>query len=252
MTGASLARSYMRGGGAEDRLVSVTLPSAGNIFFEEDRALSGWEPFEPEKESISAFSQLGSARALLAPDEMAAHCEGSDAGEECLPDKFAATDMVWPVEGLVTEELVRSHALDIQEMEERHRQELEEQQSRLTQNMSQGFADAVCAIEKRVSDELMTRLASLLAPLLTEHAQRTSVAAVVEELRSLVLSGKMTSVKMSGPASMVSKIKEAMGGAGDRITIGEERSPDVVVEVDSQIISTRLAEWSESLRAALS
>jgi hypothetical protein len=251
MTAVSSARIYTRGGEAEHRAVKAFLRPAGPVFFEDDEAMSDWQPFEPEHDSFAAFSQTDPAQGTVPLDENPAQQASGDMGAEPPAGKFITTDMVWPVQSGAGEELMNSHALSIEQMEARHRLELDELQSRLTKDLSQGFADALYSFETRIAAEIETRLSSLLAPLLTEHAKRASVGAIVYELRSLILAGKMTTVKLSGPAPVISEIKKALGGAGDRIKIGNEVSPDIVIDVDSHIISTRLTEWSDSLTAAL-
>jgi hypothetical protein len=251
VTSASAARIHMHGGDTGHPAVKAFLRTVETVYFEEDRVLSGWQPFEPEDEPLAAFAQIDPAPAAVPPDESPAQQVIGDRGTEHSQGKFITADMVWPAQSCVSEELMDSHARSLEHMEAKHRQELDDAQSRLTQDLSQGFADALCSFETRTAAEIKTRLSSLLVPLLTDHAKRASVSAIVDELRRLILSGKMTQVKLSGPASAISEIKKAMGGAGDRIKIGGELSPDIIIEVDSHIISTRLAEWSDSLTAAL-
>jgi hypothetical protein len=251
MTGGSSARIYPHDADAGHRAAKAFLRPVGPVFFEEDEAASDWQPFEPEHEPSAAFTQIDTAPAAVPLDESPAQLASGDMDAELSPGIFITTDMVWPAQSSAAEELMNSHAQSIESMEARHRLELDELQSRLTKDLSQGFSDALYSFETRIAAEIKTRLSSLLAPLLTEHAKMASVAAIVDELRSLILAGKMTMVKLSGPAPVISEIKKAMGGAGDRIKIGNEVSPDIVIEVDSHIISTRLTEWSDSLTAAL-
>jgi hypothetical protein len=251
MTGAAPAIIYSDRGETENRVVTAAQRPAGNILFEQDWAPSRWEPFEPETKPLAAFAQIYLASAA-AQYECVEPSTEDETGNGALPGKFITTELVWPVQNNAAEELINGHAQNIQEMEARHQRELEEQRARLTQVLSQGFADAVSSFETRIAAELNTRLSSLLAPFLTEHAKRASIAAIVEELLSLILSGKLSPIKLSGPAPMISHIKQAMGNAGDRIVFADVLSPDMVIEADSQIISTRLAEWTDCLRAALS
>jgi hypothetical protein len=240
------------GGETETHTARAALRPAANILFEEDRAPSRWEPFEPESKPLAAFAQIYLASASAAPDEGAQPSVEGETNDGSSPEKFAAGEMVWPVQNSAAEELILSHAQSLQEMEARHKQDLEELCARLTQDLSQGFADAVGALETRIAAELNTRLSSLLAPFLTEQAKRAGIAAIVEELLSVILSGKLSPIRISGPAPMINEVRQAMGSAGDRIVFADVLSPDLVIEIDSHIISTRLSEWSDCLQAALS
>lgn len=225
---------------------------AANILFEEDWAQSRWEPFEPEAKPLAAFAHVYLASASSAPDEGLEPLAERETDDVSSPGSFVTADMAWPAQNNAAEDLIHGQAQRIQEMEALHLRQLEELRARLTQDLSQGFADAVSAVETRIAAELNCRLSSLLAPFLTEQAKKASVAAIVEELLSLILTGKLSPIKLSGPALMISDVRQAMGSAGDRIVFTDILSPDLVIEVDSQIISTRLSEWSDCLQAALS
>jgi hypothetical protein len=225
---------------------------AANILFEEDRAPSRWEPFEAECKPLTAFAQIYLASASAEPDENLEPSAEGEADDASSPDRSVTAEIVWPVQNETADELIQNHVQSIHEMEARHQQELEEVRASLTQDLSKGFAAAVGAFETRFAAEVNTRVSSLLAPFLTEQAKRASVAAIVEELLSLILSGKLSPIKLSGPAPMISEVRQAMGSAGDRIVFADVQSPDLVIEIDSHIISTRLSEWSDCLQAALS
>jgi hypothetical protein len=249
---AGSARAPAHSGEMENQLSGTAPRPAASILFEDDRAPSRWEPFEPEPKPLAAFAQIYLASASVAPDEGEESSAEGEPGDAASPGRFAAAEMVWRAQNDAAEDLKHSHAQGIQEIEARHQQELDELQRRLTQNLSQSFADAVNTLEMRIAAELNTRLSSLLAPFLSEHAKRASAAAIVEELLSLILSGKLSPIKLSGPAPMISEVRQAMGSAGDRIVFADVQSPELVIEIDAHIISTRIAEWSDCLQAALS
>jgi hypothetical protein len=246
--GAACDRAH---GGAEAGSLSAALRPSANILFEEDRAPGQWEPFETESKPLAAFAQLFAASAAVQTERAAAPAEG-ETDSQSTAGAFAAADLIWPVQNHAAEELIRSHAQIIQEMETRHRQEIDETQARLTKDFSRQFASAAGSFETQIAAELNAGLSRLLAPFLTEQAKRASVAAIVEELLSLILSGKLSPIKLSGPTPLIGEVRLAMGNAADRIVFADVLSPELVIEIDTHIISTRLSEWSDCLRAALS
>jgi hypothetical protein len=115
--------------------------------------------------------------------------------------------------------------------------------------MAGQILDALSAIEVRVVDELAQDISSILLPFVTEQLRQR----VLEEFDAIVgkclTGGGIAKIKISGPTDLMSAFREVFANRLADCELTETDEIEIMAELNSKLISTRLDHWSTILVA---
>jgi hypothetical protein len=210
------------------------------IAFESDGPKLEWEPFEPE----------------VRPQEFFAPLERDSAGNQ-LGHPQPGPDVVDSVPMEVTQVFstqedrhgssIAEYERRLQELEESHQAALAQLEQTYATGMLQRVTAQLEEMGGKLAQETGDQLARLLAPLLRDHARKASMAALTRDLQRILSSNDVTKLRMSGPQLLIKKVQESLGESASRIDMLETDTIDVTVEIDGEILATKLSGWAATL-----
>ncbi len=122
-------------------------------------------------------------------------------------------------------------------------QPLEEAENQTVQH----FAVALAEAEDKLTELVCSSVAGILANILNDELVRKSVEALAGRVREVTGPGGALRIDVRGPGSLYEKLKDALGENAPELCHTEDNSPDLVIEIDSQIVSSRIGEWRQSV-----
>jgi hypothetical protein len=211
------------------------------IAFESDGPKLEWEPFEPE----------------VWPQELFAPLERDSAGDrlEC-PQPGSDNTSSAPIEvtqAVCVQEDHQSNGIaryerQLQELQESHQAALAQLEQTYVAEMLQRLTAQLQEMSGKLAQETGDQLARLLAPLLSDHARKASMAALTRDLQRLLSSNDVTRLRMTGPQLLIKQVQENLGEGASRIDMLETDGVDVTVETDGEILATKLSGWAAILK----
>jgi len=140
----------------------------------------------------------------------------------------------------------------LQELQEQHALELEQLASRHNEEVLQQLEQLQNGLVEQVTDRLELILAQSLQQLLSERLTNASIDQLVGEVLQSVKRDGIDRIKLSGPQYLVTAVSKALAGREMcHIDVEENDATDMVVHLDEQILSTRIADWTRKIEKAL-
>lgn len=124
----------------------------------------------------------------------------------------------------------------------------EEAESRIAGN----FAAALSGAEEKLTELVCGSVAGVLAGIVNDELVRRSIEALAGRLQGIAGAGGALRIDVKGPVSLFEKLKAALGEDVPEFRYTEDDTPDLTIEVDSQIVSSRIGEWRQSVEGCLS
>lgn len=118
--------------------------------------------------------------------------------------------------------------------------------------IARDFATALVEAEEKMTELVCTSVAGILAGILNEELVRKSIEALAGRLREISGAGGALRIDVRGPVSLFEKLKIALGENVPELRYTEDNDPDLTIEIDSQIISSRIGEWRHSVEGCFS
>ncbi|MBD8907285.1 hypothetical protein [Methylorubrum zatmanii] len=109
------------------------------------------------------------------------------------------------------------------------------------------FAAAIGALDATLS----SRVARLIAPVLSESLQRQALDALAAALRKILAEPQRPAVRVCGPEDLIAAVSARLGGLAAGIAFEAAPGPEVTVSAGETVIETELAAWSGLIAAAV-
>lgn len=141
------------------------------------------------------------------------------------------------------QEIARIREDHAAELEKVRRESFDQQLAELTER----FADAETGLLK----QLEAGVAKTLADLLGDQIAEESLTMVSKWLKARIEQPGLLQVEISGPKELNLKLMRMLGESADQYRITENESPDIQIDVDGEVLSTRLGEWRKMVEGCL-
>lgn len=125
--------------------------------------------------------------------------------------------------------------------------EILQNQEAAESRIAQDFATALVEAEEKMTELVCTSVAGTLAGILNDELVRKSVEALAGRLREISGAEGALRIDVRGSVSLFEKLKVALGENVPELRYTEDNDPDLTIEIDSQIISSRIGEWRQSV-----
>jgi hypothetical protein len=210
------------------------------VAFEAETTQTVWEAFEPEYAQETRFAPFEESSAEI-PDALA------------LTEQPVADDPMFlpgPQTRIEREdhEAAQHHEEQLRTLKEAHQQAIAEIEQKYAVEILGKLTSQLNAQSAELADEIGGRLTRLLAPLLMEHARKSSLAALTRDLLRILLSSDVNKIALAGPLELVTKIQAELGEHASRLQIEEADTVDVTVRIDSEVLATKLSAWTAVLK----
>ena len=140
----------------------------------------------------------------------------------------------------------------LQELQEQHAQELAELNTRHNQDVIQHLENLQSGTFEQAADKLESILAQSLQQLFKGRLASASVEELVNQVLQSIRNGGIDTIKLTGPQHLVTAVQSALADQETlRIEVDEREQTDVVVSLNEQTLSTRIADWTRSIEKAL-
>ncbi|MBU4528967.1 MAG: hypothetical protein KUA43_08325 [Hoeflea sp.] len=155
-------------------------------------------------------------------------------------------------EAMARAELALRHDSERQADASRHAAELEALRAELEVHAAQIIPAAIAARSDEIAGQISADVEAVLAPLIDEAVRARIIAALAAEIRDILELENAGRVSVSGPKSLMTALREAIGPAADKLVIRENGGFDIEVEVDRTRFATRISAWASALAESLS
>lgn len=133
------------------------------------------------------------------------------------------------------------------ETEERHLAELAAERDRLGDQAAALLRQRLDEMEQRLTALGGDALSRILGALMSEELSSRAVTRLAQTVRAALADRDAVRVEISGPASLIESLRDALGDAPATIEWREAPGFDVLVAIDGDLFETRLGEWSAAL-----
>lgn len=130
--------------------------------------------------------------------------------------------------------------------------EIPPEQDEVENQIARRFAAALAEVEETLTELVCGSVAGILAGILNDELVRKSVEALASRLQEVTRSSGALQIDVKGPVSLFEKLQDALGENMPELRHTEDGSPDLVIEIDSQIVSSRIGEWRQSVEGCFS
>lgn len=133
------------------------------------------------------------------------------------------------------------------ETEERHLSEIAAERARMAEQAAALLAERIGEMEQRLASLGGDALARILGALMSDELQKRALARLSQVIQAALADRDAARVVISGPASLIEPLRDALGS--QPVTIDHTEAPgfDVTVTIDGDLFETRLSEWSATL-----
>ncbi len=140
---------------------------------------------------------------------------------------------------------------EIARIREEHAAELEKVRQECADRQLAEFAERFAEADAGLLRQLEMGVAKTLADLLGERIADESLTMVCKWLKARIEQPGLLQVEISGPKELNLKLMRMLGESTDRYRITENESPDIQIDVDGEVLSTRLGEWRKMVEGCL-
>ena len=211
------------------------------VAFEEEKLEPVWEALEPEPSPRQDFAPFGNAKG----DTRAAPFQEEQA-PRIIP---AANGALMPApEGNHHGPFAESYENRLRELERSHQAALTELEKKYAVELLQKLTSQIESLGSDIGRDIGAQLTRLLAPVLVDHARKSSMAALTRDLQRMLSSADVAKLRLSGPPDLIGHVQEALGEDASRLQICQNDSADVTVQIDSEVLATRLSGWAAVLK----
>lgn len=211
----------------------------------------------PTLELADALPDFGTAKTL--PEKNGTEQHGPAAVQCQAPqsppheqDARKTADAVAEAEAAVTERLEREYEEKLTAERQRHAQELEELQKQLGQKAGETIAARFAEMEQRTVAVTTALTARILGIALTDELQNRAVERLAEIIAQAMKGREAVRISVHGTAFLCDELRKTLGERAGQVDFVESPGLDLSVNIDENIVETRLAEWSETLSEVLS
>lgn len=132
-----------------------------------------------------------------------------------------------------------------------HAAELEKVRQECADRQLAELAERFTEAEAKLLRQLETGVAKTLADLLGDRIADESLSMVCKWLKARIEQPGLQQVEISGPNELNLKLMRMLGESTDQYKITENESPDIQIDVDGEVLSTRLGEWKKMVEGCL-
>jgi hypothetical protein len=211
------------------------------VAFEAEKPEPVWEALEPEASCRLDFAPFDSAKA----ETRAEPFQGKMA-----PQITSAVDggLMAALEGNHYGPVIESYENRLRELEQFHQATLAELEKKYAVELLRKLTSHIESLGSDLGREIGTQLTRLLAPVLVDHARKSSMAALTRDLQRILSSADVAKLTLSGPPELVKQVRDALGEDASRLEICQNETADVTVQINSEVLATRLSGWAAVLK----
>jgi hypothetical protein len=210
------------------------------VAFEAEGTHNVWEAFEPEYDQEVRFAPLEESSAEI-PDVLASV-------EQPVVDDPIFVPRPQTRVGWQDHEIAQHHEEQLRTLNAAHQRAIAELEQKYAVEIIGTLTSQLDAQGSKLADEIGKRLTRLLAPLLLEHARKSSLAALTRDLQRILSLSDVNKIALAGPPELVTKIQAELGEHASRLQIEEADTVDVTVRIDSEVLATKLSAWTAVLK----
>ncbi|MEP1206288.1 MAG: hypothetical protein ABJM29_17035 [Rhizobiaceae bacterium] len=141
---------------------------------------------------------------------------------------------------------------ELQQLRDQHAEELQRLSALHNEEVLQQLQNLQSGLVEQVGDRLELILAQSLQQLLQDRLAGESIDQLVGEIVKNIRRDGIDRIKLSGPEALTTAVTEALADHGDcQIDVQQCDSTDIVVQLNEQILSTRISDWTRKIEKAL-
>lgn len=165
-------------------------------------------------------------------------------GADAIDPADAITDDVpEPESDQAAEEIARIRA--------EHAAELDQLRQEFTDRQMTEMAERLSEAENTLMQQFETGVAKSLAEIFGDRIADESLTMLCKWLKARLSQPGMMQVEISGPKELNRKLIGMLGDNSDKYRITESETVDVQIDVDGEVLSTRLGEWKKMVEGCL-
>ncbi len=173
--------------------------------------------------------------------------EGNVLGDE---DSLIASPVV--LEEVKEETVLLSlHEDLIRELKVQHQKENKELAETNKNDLASQIENAFASGFEYVHEEITKKLSVVLSKISQDKLSKTSVESLLSEVKNMLTSRNLESLKLCGPENLVEAAEQAFQSFSIQVDSSITDTLDLVIVLDEQIISTCIATWAGRLERAL-
>lgn len=146
----------------------------------------------------------------------------------------------------------RRHADEIERLRAEHAEQIETLRQEIADREIDELSQRVSEIQDEALAQLEARVADTLGQVFGEAIAEQSIEMLCKWLKARLQQPGAVLIDLRGPSALTGKIGSKLGDAAPQIRITESESCDLYVEIDGEVLATRLGEWRMMVEDCLS
>lgn len=140
---------------------------------------------------------------------------------------------------------------EIVQLREAHAAELARVRDEAADRELEALSSRLTGLEDALLTRLETGVAEVLANIFGDNIADESLIMLCKWLKARLVQHGLMQVEITGPKKLTDRLKQLIGDETDRYRIVESDATDIQVEIDGEILSTRLGEWRRMVEDCL-
>lgn len=141
------------------------------------------------------------------------------------------------------EELQRRHAEELANLRKEHERALEKIRVEAADQEIAEFSQRVSTVEMEVLAKLEKQVAGVLGQVFGDVIAEQSIEMLCKWLKARLQQPGAMTVELTGPQSLIDKLNNQLGEHEATVKTTESDTGDLYVEIDDEVVATRLGEW---------
>ena len=155
-------------------------------------------------------------------------------------------------EAALEERLTLAHSAELEELKLAHANELGSMLQNFGTSAGEAIATRMAEMESRIGEQSAAAATRILGAFLSEELQKRSLESLAQSIRTAVTDREAVRIEVRGPQSLFATLSEALGDRAGEFDFIEAPGFDLVVNIDGNLLETRLSEWAAVLSDILS
>ncbi len=165
-------------------------------------------------------------------------------------EKLVAAEIA-QAEAALAERLQALHNAEIEALETAHHDQAEQLAHQLGAQAAAAIARAFDDAERRLLSHLDAAASRVLSAFLGDELQKRAVDALARTVAATLADRDAVRVRVSGPLHLSEPLANALGARAAQMEFTEAPGLDLAVDIDGNLIETRLSEWSAAIAETL-
>lgn len=230
------------------------------------------DPFVgPHSRQEEGFSLLGDSNPLVsragfsewpAVSPKAAHLGVTPSESDAVPELTVETEtaefdspsieIANDPQHAVVDGIKRQHLEEIERLRGEHAEQIESLRQEMADREIAELSLRIADIEGGALRQLEARVADALGQVFGDIIAEQSVEMLCKWLKARVQQPGAILIELKGPKALTEKVTAKLGDATEQVRITDAESLDLYVEIDGEVLATRLGEWRMMIEDCLS